>query len=63
MDEPEAAGLTTQGTSSRAARAGISSCVYRTSSHLGVATPKGAISFLVRSLSMAMALPRWPAPV
>ena len=58
MDEPEAAGLTTQGTSSRADRAGMSSAVYFTSSHLGVATPRGATMRLVRSLSIAMALPR-----
>ena len=63
MDEPEATGFTTQGVSSRSARAGISSSVYCTSSHLGVRTPRGAATRLVRSLSMAMALPRCPAPV
>ena len=56
MEEPLALGFTTQGSMSCSVRAGISSAVYVTACQAGVTTPRGATSFLVRSLFIAMPL-------
>ena len=58
MLEPESSGLTTQGSFACAMTASISMPSLSTSIHAGVLTPSGATTRLVRSLSMAMALPR-----
>ena len=62
MEEPLATGLTTRGSRAEATRPSMSSARTSTIFQPGVFTTS-ATRRLVRSLSMAMALPRYPAPV
>ena len=63
MEDPLATGFTTQGTGVVLVRLSMSFIVYSARRHLGVATSSSAMSRLVKSLSMAMAEPKYPAPV